>query len=115
MDKQRLSSIAKQFGTPSFVFDESALARRMREVKAIVGSTVHLCYSIKANPFLVKETAPLVQRLEICSEGEYRICEALGLDARQFVGRNHRSRTVRSHSAGVGAFVSIKNTLMVLT
>ena len=29
MDKQRLQAIAQEFGTPSFVFDESALAARM--------------------------------------------------------------------------------------
>ena len=28
--------LAKEFGTPSFVFDESALAARMREIKRIV-------------------------------------------------------------------------------
>ena len=53
MDKQRLAAIAAQYGTPSFVFDEEALSARMREVRAIVGDGVRLCYSIKANPFLI--------------------------------------------------------------
>ena len=52
MDKLQLASIAKEFGTPSFVFDETVLTKRMRAVKEIVGESVHLCYSIKANPFL---------------------------------------------------------------
>lgn len=80
MDKQKLSAIAKQFGTPSFVFDESALARRMREIKAIVGDSVHLCYSIKANPFLIPAMQNLVELLEVCSPGELEICESLKVD-----------------------------------
>jgi len=80
MDKKQLSAIAKEFGTPSFVFDESALERRMREIKAIVGSSVHLCYSIKANPFLIPAMQNLVELLEVCSPGELEICESLNVD-----------------------------------
>ncbi|MBR5301265.1 MAG: alanine racemase [Clostridia bacterium] len=82
MDKQKLASIAKEFGTPSFVFDESALACRMREIKRIVGDSVHLCYSIKANPFLIPAMQNLVELLEVCSPGELEICESLGVDAK---------------------------------
>jgi len=80
MDKQRLSAIANEFGTPSFVFDESALSRRMREIKAIVGDSVHLCYSIKANPFLIPAMQQLTELLEVCSPGELEICESLKVD-----------------------------------
>ena len=80
MDKKQLSAIAKEFGTPSFVFDESALEHRMREIKAIVGSSVHLCYSIKANPFLIPAMQNLVELLEVCSPGELEICESLNVD-----------------------------------
>ena len=73
MDKQQLAAIAKAYGTPSFVFDESALARRMREIKEIVGESVHLCYSIKANPFLIPAMQELVELLEVCSPGELEI------------------------------------------
>lgn len=80
MDKKQLSAIAREFGTPSFVFDESALACRMREIKAIVGDSVHLCYSIKANPFLIPAMQNLVELLEVCSPGELEICESLHVD-----------------------------------
>ena len=80
MDKKQLSAIAREFGTPSFVFDESALACRMREIKAIVGDSVHLCYSIKANPFLIPAMQSLVELLEVCSPGELEICESLHVD-----------------------------------
>ena len=80
MDKQQLTAIAQQFGTPSFVFDESALARRMTAIKEIVGGSVRLCYSIKANPFLIPAMQKLTELLEVCSPGELEICEALGVD-----------------------------------
>ena len=77
MDKQQLGSIAQRFGTPSFVFDEAALAKRMRAVRAIVDPRIRLCYSIKANPFLIPAMRPLVDLLEVCSPGELTICEDL--------------------------------------
>jgi len=80
VDKQQLAAIAQQFGTPSFVFDESALARRMKAIKEIVGGSVRLCYSIKANPFLIPAMQKLTELLEVCSPGELEICEALGVD-----------------------------------
>ena len=80
MNKQQLTAIARQFGTPSFVFDECALAVRMREIKRIVGDSVRLCYSIKANPFLIPAMQNLVELLEVCSPGELEICEDLHVD-----------------------------------
>ena len=69
-------SLAKAYGTPTFVFDEAQLANRMREIKSIVGERVRLCYSIKANPFLLPAMAQLTEKLEVCSPGEMDICIA---------------------------------------
>ena len=80
MDPKRLASIAGRFGTPCFVFDEEALEGRMREIGAILGDRVRLCYSIKANPFLIPAMQRLTALLEVCSPGELAICEALGVD-----------------------------------
>lgn len=77
MDKQQLSAVARRFGTPTFVFDEAALAERMRAVREIVNPRIRLCYSIKANPFLIPVMQPLVDLLEVCSPGELTICEDL--------------------------------------
>ena len=109
MDKLQLASIAKEFGTPSFVFDESALALRMREIKEIVGDSVHLCYSIKANPFLIPAMENLVETLEVCSPGELEICESLGVnpDTILFSGVN-KTREDIDHAihAGVTLFTA---------
>lgn len=74
MDKTQLLAVAQQYGTPSFIFDTVMLENRMREIKAIVGENVHLCYSIKANPFLLPAMAKLTEKLEVCSPGEMEIC-----------------------------------------
>ena len=79
MDNERLSQIAARYGTPCFVFDEAQLARRMRELKTIVGERVRLCYSIKANPFLLPAMREHAELLEVCSPGELAICESLGV------------------------------------
>ncbi|MDO5377118.1 MAG: hypothetical protein Q4G52_02180 [Clostridia bacterium] len=79
MDRQTLSQIGARFGTPCFVFDEAALRARMRRIKAIVGDSVHLCYSIKANPFLISAMKELTELMEVCSPGELVICEDLGV------------------------------------
>lgn len=76
-----LFSIAARFGTPCFVFDEVQLEARMRAVREIVPKAVGLCYSIKANPFLISAMRGLVGTLEVCSPGELEICRQMGVPA----------------------------------
>ena len=75
MTNQELQNIAKEYGTPAFLFDVEALKQRMTRVKEIVGEKVHLCYSIKANPFLISAMLDCVEKLEVCSPGELDICK----------------------------------------
>ena len=56
--------------TPAFVFDTAALKKRVAQIKEIVGETVSLCYSMKANPFFVPAMITCVDKLEVCSPGE---------------------------------------------
>ena len=51
MKEDLLLKLGKEYGTPSFIFDILHLKQRVKEIKEIVGEKVHLCYSIKANPF----------------------------------------------------------------
>ena len=109
MDPQRLSTIAQRYGTPCFVFDEEALAQRMREIGALVGERVRLCYSIKANPFLIPAMRHLVGLLEVCSPGELAICEALGVapDTILFSGVNKTAGDIaHAMDAGVTHFTA---------
>lgn len=109
MDERQLAGIAARFGTPCYVFDEEALARRMREIRAIVGDGVRLCYSVKANPFLIPTMRPLTDLLEVCSPGELDLCGALGIppDAILFSGVNKTAQDIaRAMDAGVTRFTA---------
>ena len=102
-----LFSIAERFGTPCFVFDEVQLARRMKAVRAIVPEDIRLCYSIKANPFLIPAMRRLVGTLEVCSPGELEICRQQGVspDMVLFSGVNKTKADVeRAMDLGVTHF-----------
>ena len=102
-----LFSVAERFGTPCFVFDEVQLARRMKAVRAIVPEDIRLCYSIKANPFLIPTMRRLVGTLEVCSPGELEICRQQGVspDMVLFSGVNKTKADVeRAMDLGVTRF-----------
>ena len=78
-----LQQLAAAYGTPTFVFDADALQARVRAIQAVFGPDIKLCYSIKANPFLLPAMSAVTARLEVCSPGELSVCESLqAADAR---------------------------------
>lgn len=79
MNEQKIKELAVKFGTPSYIFDTESVAARAGRIREILGDRIHLCYSIKANPFLVSAILPCVDRLEVCSPGELAICEERGV------------------------------------
>ena len=42
-----------EVNSPAYVFDEQGFIDRMQLVKESFGETIDICYSIKANPFLL--------------------------------------------------------------
>ena len=88
MTDASLQKIAATYGTPTFVFDTDALQARVRAIQAIWGREIDLCYSIKANPFLLPAMMQVTARLEVCSPGELSLCESLhAADARVLIRR----------------------------
>lgn len=79
MNKKNLEKIATTYDTPLFMFDIDALHVRMKQVKTIVTDKIHLCYAMKANPFLVQAMDSCVEKFEVCSPGELSICENLDI------------------------------------
>lgn len=71
--------------TPAFVFDITALKKRVAELRTLFGKKIKLCYAIKANPFLVGDLIDVVDYIEVCSPGEYRICERLNIPREKIV------------------------------
>ena len=85
MYESELLSLTERFPTPFYLFDGEELERRVAHLRAVLPPDTGLCYAVKANPFLARELGGLVERLEICSPGEYAICRQLGLDPSQYV------------------------------
>ena len=80
MQEKELKYIAEHYQTPCFIFDLEAVKERVKKMREIVGGAYHLCYSIKANPFLIPTMAEITDKLEVCSPGELSICKALHVE-----------------------------------
>lgn len=85
VNRNELLAIAGEYGTPAFVFDVEEFWRRLDRTADVFDDRVHLCYAMKANPFLARAAADHGERLEVCSPGELAICEAVGVPASQVV------------------------------
>lgn len=79
MNSEALQDIAASFATPAFIFDADEFGRRAKNVKSAIGGA-SLCYSIKANPFLLACLPKEIDRVEVCSPGELAICRRVGVD-----------------------------------
>lgn len=69
--------------TPYYVFDTDEFAKRAAMIRAALdckgGRRIPLCFSIKANPFLLHRLPEGLDHVEVYSPGELEICIALGV------------------------------------
>lgn len=82
MIEEEIKKILIEYPTPLFFFDADELRKRTGEIKEILnggGKNIGLCYSIKANPFLIPCLMDVVDNFEVCSPGELSICEHYGV------------------------------------
>ena len=104
-----LQQLAAAYGTPTFVFDVDALQARVRAIQTVFGPDIKLCYSIKANPFLLPAMSAVTARLEVCSPGELSVCESLqAADARViYSGVNKTPADIaRAVADGAGSYTA---------
>lgn len=109
MKKETIDKAIKEFGTPCYIFDTDVFAKRVEAVKTAFGEKVGLCYSIKANPFLLRDLPDTFDHIEVCSPGELRICENIGADLGKiiFSGVNKTEEDVkRAFDDKVGIFTA---------
>lgn len=74
-----MNKVLEKFGTPTYVFDINVLKDRISYLKNKLGDNINLIYAVKANTFIAKEVETLVSAYEICSPGEFDICNKLGI------------------------------------
>ena len=75
-----LAKLAGQVRTPAYVFSADQFRERCSFVADTFGKDVSVCYSIKANPFLLGVLPEVFRHIEVCSPGELTICEKLHAD-----------------------------------
>ena len=80
-----LKEIAIKCGTPSYIFDTDVLCERIDKMQEILGCGVTVCYAMKANPFLISVLDKKLDKFEVCSPGEFAICEKEGIDRSKIV------------------------------
>lgn len=75
MDEKILVDIIQKYDGPTYIFDIDKINQRISFLRSKLPKRVELCYAIKANTFVVKEIENNIDRFEVCSPGEYKICE----------------------------------------
>lgn len=61
--------------TPAYVFDVDKVMKRIDFIKDILGTEIDICYAMKANPFIIGSMKNKIDCYEVCSPGEFSICE----------------------------------------
>lgn len=109
MDTAKLTSLLPDLGTPSYIYDLDEFNRRAQLVKKYFGDSIGMCFSIKANAFLLGRLPEIFDKIEVCSPGELTICEKTGVDMDKiiFSGVNKTYEDVeRAADDRVGTFTA---------
>lgn len=109
MDSIGLHECLRTLDTPSYLFDLDLFSERVKLVRSYFGPQTSLCFSIKANPFLVGFLPDEIDKLEVCSPGELTICEKTGVPMEKviFSGVHKSIRDIeRAAEDGVGLFTA---------
>ena len=74
-----INKICNEVISPSYIFSEEEFASRAALVRESFGEDVNLCFSIKANPFLLGIMPDQISKVEVCSPGELDVCKSLNV------------------------------------
>lgn len=85
MTNSELTKLLNTVETPSYVFDTDEFYERTKYIKSVFGNNVNLCFSIKANPFLLNSLPDEFSNIEVCSPGELTICEKSSVDMQKVI------------------------------
>lgn len=117
MNKKK-SGIITKAGSPAYIFSEKLFKERIDLVRSAFGDKVDLCFSVKANPFLVPFLRNGFARIEVCSYGEFEICRALSVSPEKILysGVNkglNDIEAVLSYNAGMLTAESIRHMKLI--
>ena len=103
------TSIWEKLPTPAYVYDLDLFRQRAQQVREAFGPRTGLCFSIKANPFLLMGLPEVFEKIEVCSPGELTICEKTHMDMGKviFSGVNKSAADIhRAMEDNVGTFTA---------
>ena len=75
--------VIREIGTPTYVYDVEAIIERIKYLRDKLGAAI--LYAVKANSFIVKEIEEEIDGYEICSKGEFDICNSLNINRGKMV------------------------------
>lgn len=79
MNRNCLQSAVSHYETPFYVYDLDLLEKNAKKIMGLLNSKIGLCFAMKANPFLTKTMCQWADRIEVCSMGEFYICQKLDI------------------------------------
>lgn len=79
------TKLLTEFSTPMYLFDTEILEKRIKYIKNCLNKDFKLIYAVKANTFILKHIEKIIDGYEICSFGEFEICNKLNLDQSKFI------------------------------
>ncbi len=85
MNQEILQAYLRQEETPAYIFDLDMLKSRVQMMKTILGERTEYCFAMKANPFLIAPLKDTADKFEVCSPGEFHICETVGIPMERIV------------------------------
>ena len=85
MNQEILQAYLRQEETPAYIFDLDMLKSRVQMMKTILGERTEICFAMKANPFLIGPLKDTADKFEVCSPGEFHICETVGIPMERIV------------------------------
>lgn len=85
MRPSEFKKIMEQYKSPMYLFDIDILLKRVEYLKKQMPKNIDLCFAMKANPFIIKELEPVIDKYEVCSFGEYQICKTLNINSEKLV------------------------------
>lgn len=85
MNEKKFEYDIHEYQTPFYIFDSDILAEQVSKIRGVLGEDVELCYAMKANPFVIKDLEEVVDSFEVCSPGEFAICERAGINMEKVI------------------------------
>ncbi len=79
MNETKLEYALHEYPTPFYLFDTDIMSMQIKRIRDVLSPETELCYAMKANPFVIKELEAQVDSFEVCSPGEFAICERAGI------------------------------------